>query len=358
MITIKKNKIDDDLIYVNYSCYCKKYFMNNNKILYILPCCHMIHDTCFNKHILQVQYKNLCQNKNSSITIDNMIKCPQCKNPIERVLNEKIIFNKSKYKKYSIDVKTVKLDNSGTINYLLLPLRLINITSLINKFLLAKTELDIMSTINDLFTSLNFKINIIDNTEKNPIKYENQKINWINPNDNNSKLVIISNHIHNFDPIILYYLFRVGMIASEFVLTTDLGKIAAEKTNALIFRRGVDTNMVEKIKKYLEEKKRILIFPEGSIGNNETLMRFRTGAFYTNATICPVIIKYKPFLYDDDFNQMLLKIITQNEIVVDVCINDFFYPPFDDKKIEQVRDYMAQVGELEKSRVSNKSVVE
>ena len=358
MINIKKNKINDDSIHVNYSCYCKKYFMNNDKILYILPCCHMIHDACFNKYILQVQYNNLYQNQNLTTFVNNVIRCPQCKNPIETILNEKKIFHKSKYKKYSIDMKTVKLDNSGVINYLLLPLRLINLTSVINKTLLAKTEFDIMSTIDNIFKSFNFKINIIDNTKKNPIKYENQKINWVNTVDNNSKIVIISNHIHNFDPIILYYLFRVGMISSEFVLTTDLGKIAAEKTNALIFRRGVDTNMVEKIKQYLEEKKRILIFPEGSMGNYETLMRFRTGAFYTGAIICPVIIKYKPFIYDDDFNQMILKIITQNEIIVDVCINDFFYPPFDNKKIEQVRDYMAQIGDLEKSRVSNKSVVE
>ena len=55
---------------------------------------------------------------------------------------------------------------------------------------------------------------------------------------------------------------------------------------------------------------------------------------------------------------MLLKLITQHEINVTVYINDFFYPPFDNEKIEKVRDHMISIGKFEKSRVSNKSLKE
>ncbi len=94
------------------------------------------------------------------------------------------------------------------------------------------------------------------------------------------------------------------------------------------------------------------------MANNNTLMRFRTGAFHTGAYICPVVIKYKNFVYDDDIKTAIFKIISQNEIPVDVYINDLETPPFTDENIEQVRDKMAKVGNLQKSRVSNRHIKE
>ena len=94
------------------------------------------------------------------------------------------------------------------------------------------------------------------------------------------------------------------------------------------------------------------------MSNNETLMRFRTGAFYIGEAICPIVIKYDKIIYDDDMKKMLLKLITQNEIKINVYINDLAYPPFNDKKINDVRNKMIKIGNFENSRVSNKSVKE
>jgi hypothetical protein len=93
------------------------------------------------------------------------------------------------------------------------------------------------------------------------------------------------------------------------------------------------------------------------MGNNNTLLRFRTGAFYTGANICPVVIKYRNFVYDHDFKQMIFKLITQDEIAVDVYINDIEYQPFDNDKIEKIREKMAKVGNLKLSRVANRDFV-
>ncbi len=241
---------------------------------------------------------------------------------------------------------------------MILPLSIIKFTSLINKLIISNTEKDLLSFAEHAFNSLNIKINIIDNTQKNPIYIKNNQIYWENKEDNEKKMVIISNHSHYIDSFIMYYLFRCGFVSSDFINHTDIGRIIASKLKLLIFKRGIDTNMVEKIKNYLDEQKKIVMYPEGTFSNNETLIRFRTGAFNVGERICPVVIKYDKVIYDDDFKQMLFKIITQNEINVSIYINDFYEPPFDEEKIEKIRDFMCSIGKFEKSRVSNKSLKE
>lgn len=364
IISYKKNSIldksNDQNIVVNYRCFCAKSFFAGEKLLYVLPCCHIIHENCFNNYILKHQYKKLFtgNNTNDTKTATNYLRCPFCQNNITTVLTEYKINSKKKYHQYKIDIKSVKLDNSASINYMILPLSIVKFTSFMNKLIIASTERDLLNTIEYVFSSFNFKINIIDNTSKNPIIIKNNKITWKNKKDNEGKLVIISNHSHYVDSLVIYYLFRCGFVSSDFINQTDIGKIIATKLKLLIFKRGVDTNMVQKIKEYLEEQKKIAIFPEGAFANNETMIRFRTGAFYVGENICPIVIKYNKVIYDDDFKQMLYKLITQNEIVANVYINDFFYPPFDNQKIEQVRNYMLKVGGFENSRVSNKSIKE
>ncbi len=346
-----KEQFDDKI--VNYTCSCKKNFCSAQKLLYVLPCCHIIHETCFNKFILDSQYENLYNNKNSL-----NLNCPMCSNKIECLLTEDKIRSKSKYKQYQIDLKSVKLDTSALVNYVSLPFSMVKLTSFINKLILVETHDQIVDCIDFLLQSFGIKINIIDNTKKNPFTVKNNTVVWKNKKDNKSKTVIIANHSNYLDSFILFYLFKCGFVAGDFINTIDIGRLIASKCNLLIFKRGVDKDMVSKIKDYLETTNKIVIYPEGAMSNNDTLMRFRTGAFYTGANICPVVIKYKNFVYDDDMTQCIFKLITQNEIVVDVYINDMFYPPFNNEKIEEVRDVMEQVGNFEKSRVSNRSVKE
>ena len=362
----KKIINDNNEKIVNYLCYCKKYFSTLENILYIVPCNHVIHESCFNNYILKTQYENLnkISSKHEKIleTSENVskysLKCPFCQKNIKSVLTEYKINSKKKYSQYKIDIKSLRMDNSASINYMILPLSIIKFTSLINKLILVNSEKDLFSTIEYVLKAFNIKINIIDNTNKNPIEIIDNKVIWKNKKDNEKKLVLISNHAHYLDSIIMYYLFKCGFISSDFILQTDIGRIIATKLKLLIFKRGIDTNMVEKIKEYLNETKRIAIFPEGVLVNNETMIKFRTGAFYTGESICPIILKYNQIIYDDDFNLMLFKLITQPEIIINVYINDFYHPPFDDKKIEKIRDYMASVGKFQKSRVSNKSIKE
>ncbi len=326
---ITKNKKN---IIINYYCFCKKKYFQEDKICFLLPCSHMFHNNC----------------------IQNKTHCPICNEKIKKILTEDKIFSSSKYLNYQNDITTVKINNSGSINYVILPLRIINVITYINTLILSKTTSDLINGEEFLFKFIGIKINIIDNTtNKNQFQFKNNIFKWLN---NNNK-IIITNHSHYLDVFILFYIFRCGFIASEFLTSTQLGRLIAYVCKVLIFKRGVDTNMVEKIKDYLKEQKQIVIFPEGLMkDNNNSLLRFRTGAFYTGADICPIVIKYRNYVHDVDMVQALFKIITQPEIIVDVHILDIEYPPFNDKKIEKIRKKMAKIGNLKLSRVSNRDI--
>jgi 1-acyl-sn-glycerol-3-phosphate acyltransferase len=294
-------------------------------------------------------------NKNKNI-ISNVLECPICKTTIESIIPENKIKKNKKLSQYKNDLESVRIEDSGFINYSLLPFSVVKLGSFMNKLISAQTERDLLDSAEIFFKTCGIKINVIDNTNNSPIKYVNNTIEWKNKIDSMSNIVLISNHTHYLDSFVLYYLFKSGFVSSEFINKTDIGRIIASKCNLLIFNRSKDTNMVEKIKKYLEEKRIITMYPEGAMGNHNTLLRFRTGAFYVGAPVCPIIIRYNPFIWDDDLKTLIFKLTTQTEITIDVIVSDLVYPPFNEEKINNVRNFMANVGNLKISRVSNKSI--
>jgi hypothetical protein len=332
-----ENKIDKKKITVNYYCVCKKKYNQNDKISFALPCSHMFHNHC----------------------IQNKTHCPICNIQIKKKIHEDKIFSNSKYKLYQNDINAVKVNNTGIINYLNLPYRIINAMAYINSLILSKNSDDLINGCDFFFNFVGMKINFIDNTTNKDVFYiKDGNFKWTDKYKNKKK-IIISNHSHYLDSYILFYIFKCGFVSSDAINKIEIGRIIAYACKLLIFKRGVDTNMVEKIKKYLEEQKEIVIYPEGIMkDNNDILVKFRTGAFYTGADICPIIIKYKNFIYDDDFKQLLFKLITQHKMEIDIHICDFQQPPFNDEKIENIRKHMAKVGNLKLSRISNKNIVE
>jgi 1-acyl-sn-glycerol-3-phosphate acyltransferase len=332
---------------INYACICNNYFKKSLKVVILYPCSHILHSTCY---------------------IKDSKKCPFCDKVIKSIIHEDDLYkctydNSSNYELYQqilIDLESTRLDSSkSTIHYNFLPINIIKSTSFINKLLLATEEADLINCVDYLFNFINIKINVIDNTVNNPIIYTHSNnsgkyITWKNQIDKNNKKILIVNHSHYLDSIVLYYLFRTGFVASEFINKLDLGRLIVQKCKLLIFKRGVDTNMVNKIKEYLEEKRNIVIYPEGSMGSNDTIRKFRTGAFYADAHICPIIIKYNPFVWDDDYKTFILKLISQKEIVVDIHVNDLHAPPFSTEQIQKIRQEMITTGNMKGSRVSNR----
>ena len=325
---------------INIICSCKKRFDNTNiQVVFLLPCNHFIHEMCINKCLL-----------------NNINKCPLCSTDIKEIITEERI-KTSKNKQYLIDLNALRFENNTIINYSLIPKAILNMNIIVNKLISVKTKEDANELAVYILKICNMKINILDNTKKNPIIYKNNKIEWKNKIDDDKKIVILSNHSNYLDCLILYYLFQCGFVASDFLNTINIGKILVNKLNLLVFKRDVKAGgNVEKIKEYLEEFKRIVIFPEGVMSFGNTLIKFRTGAFHSSDNVCPVIVKYTPDIYDEDLNKLLLKILSQDNIEIDVIINDIETGPFDDIKIEKIRKKMASVGDLRLSNVSNRKI--
>lgn len=354
---ILNNKIinyEKNTIIINTFCSCGDYFRNTNTLVIIMPCCHIMHEECY--------YDYLKKNNINFMKNNNHQKCVFCKIKVSHVMHESMLsheFAKKKYKQLIIDIQSIKLNQSEVeINITNFPVSIIKLTSIMNKLLGAKTKNDLISTIDSIISCCNIKLNIIDNTTKNKIRItKNNCIEWIDKKINNSKMAIISNHSSYLDPLLIYYLFRCGFLASDFILGSDLGKIMASKLKLLIFKRNVDKNVVNKMKEYVKnEVDRIGIFPEGTIGNNNTLLRFRSGAFHLGIPVCPVIIKFKKMIYHDDLKTCILKILTQDSIEIDIYISDLIYPPFDNEKIEKIRRFMGKVGNLKLSRAANRFI--
>jgi 1-acyl-sn-glycerol-3-phosphate acyltransferase len=124
----------------------------------------------------------------------------------------------------------------------------------------------------------------------------------------------------------------------------------------LFIKRGKSNNVVKKIKEYVQKNGSLCLFPEGMLSHPNTLIKFRTGAFYTDLPIYPVVIKYKNKIFElNDFNY-ILKLLSYQSIDIDVIILKPFYPPFNNNKIELVRKEMAKAGNLLLSRVSNRDI--
>lgn len=174
--------------------------------------------------------------------------------------------------------------------------------------------------------------------------------------DEKNPRVYIANHTTYLDFLVIFYLLKCGFLASSVIGDTWVGQQAINIVPLLIIERGKDTNTVDKMKEYIKEKGSICIFPEGMITHPDTIIQFRTGAFYTGYPIYPVVIRYDPIIYDTDMNKLINKISSQPNITIYVDILPVENPPFNSNKIESIRMKMGKAGNLALSRVSNRDI--
>lgn len=324
---------------MNIKCCCNKY-LSEDTIVLILPCNHFVYEKCLNKTLLE-----------------NNKKCLICNNEINLLMTEENI-KKSNNKQQKINLKSIKHNSSNIIiDYTLYPQYILKFNTILNKLLSSKTFEELLSTNELILKCANIKINLNDNTKKNPIIYKNKKITWKNKKDEECKKIIICNHSNLIDSFVLFYFFQCGFISSDVINTIEIGRIIAEKIKLLVFKRNDKSNgTVEKIKEYLEINKKIVIFPEGHISHGNTISKFRTGAFYSCDRICPVTIKFEPCIDESNMNTFYYKTLTQDIINVNITINDFEYGEFNDEKIENIRTKMAKQLKFDLSDISTKGL--
>ena len=290
------------------------------------PCEHIVHCKCL----------NLQKDKS---------KCPICKNNITGSntliqLRDKLKSTRSKelYQKYVDMVSMTNFDNiyNGKKNIF----NLIDVIGIASSFPFLSGYDDGQNGCREVLSLMNSKIIV-------------KGMNYINPK---TPKVFIANHTTYIDFIIIFYLLRCGFLASTVIKESWLGRQIMNIIPLLIIERGKDTNTVDRMREYVKKTGSICLFPEGMISHPDTIIRFRTGAFYIGYPIHPIVLRYDPVIYDTDVSKLVEKISSEPNVTIYVDILPAEYPPFDMKKIEMIRKKMGKAGNLALSRVSNRDI--
>lgn len=314
---------------INSVCVCTKRLTDDKEIVVILPCQHLIHSIC-------------CK------YIDNNLKCPYCNKNIKNIRTYSEIHDIVKktgnrtYHQIYIDMASVSNRYEGSINFI--PL--------------LKGSLGLLDDIGALYASDNINglnnlmFNLLDNCNLNIIVKNKHKIMP-------DKKVIIANHSNHLDPVIMYNIFRCGMLSSITVQNqTWIGKKLFNIFPVVGIKRNNSINTTKKIKNFIKNKGDICMFPEGLITHPKTLIRFRTGAFNMGYLVQPVVMSFEPYVHDDNPTKFIMKLYSQDKITVTVTILDAVYPPFTNYDIEKIRDDMARTNNMALSRISNRDIVD
>jgi len=97
----------------------------------------------------------------------------------------------------------------------------------------------------------------------------------------NSPILLISNHASYLDIIILGSLFKTSFIAKKEISKWPLLGILAKLQNTIFIDRRISSlkNQENKIIKHLNEKKNLVIFPEGTSSDGNRVLPFKSSLF-------------------------------------------------------------------------------
>jgi hypothetical protein len=311
-----KNKI------INSKCGCKKGLnWTNTELVMIEPCEHIVHLNCISDE-----------------------KCNICNENMECFMTELELknlstVNKIYYQKY-IDLISMRNINN---------LSNINISSIVNNFP------NLLGVAISLPVTRGFEegYELCRNmlcTSNAIIKIKGKK------NIYKGNKIIIANHTTYFDFILIYFIFRCGFLSSSMINDSIIGNFLKKIIPVLVIERGNCKNTVEEIKEYVDKYGSLCLFPEGIMTHPDTIVRFRTGAFYAEQPISPIVIRYEPVIADSSISCFIQKLISNEKLKVYIDILPIQFPPFNDLKIEEIRYDMAKVGNFALSRVSNRDI--
>ena len=175
----------------------------------------------------------------------------------------------------------------------------------------------------------------------------------------NSPILLISNHASYLDIIILGSLFKTSFIAKKEISKWPLLGILAKLQNTIFIDRRVSSlkNQENQIIKHLNEKKNLVIFPEGTSSDGNRVLPFKSSLFNifeknlnSKILVQTITIVYKkingiPMNRIDrknitwhsnmDLIPNIFNVLKKLSIEVEIIFNDEFLPSkeYDRKKI-------------------------
>lgn len=309
---------------INSRCICKLGlpWIKNNEVIMLDPCEHLIHLKCFNKL--------------------HTTDCPYCHSHITRIIKANDFkYDKSLYQKCTDIISMSNFDKMTKINFDQVLLNVPNLVGTLTQFPFTKGVNESLKLCENVFAMNNIEIIVkgLNNIKKGP-------------------KVFISNHTSHLDFIIIFYILKTGFLTSSVIRENSISKQILKMIPLLVIERGKDTNTVQKMRQYVENKGSLCLFPEGMLTHPDTIIRFRTGAFHIGYPVYPIVLKYKNVVADMSAKEFILKIVSCQKEIIEMHILEPFYPPFDENKIELVRMAMANRGDMLLSRVSNRDIVD
>jgi hypothetical protein len=327
----QNNNIMDDIDYnkvLNSRCYCEVGLpWKKDDVVMAYPCEHMFHSICYDKI-----KGNVCQ-----------ACCPLCNEPIKKKLT---MFDDDIHHQRFADMLSMTYynDMAKTSPAMFLD-SIFDLVTMLTRLTIAtsrKTGKDVCERIFAL-NNLTMKVYGLDK-----IKLEKNK-------------VYICNHVSHLELVVIYYLLGTGFLASNIAGQSKIVEHVRQVIPLLTFERG-DTNkkfnVVEEMRKFVDEKGSICLFPEGLMKHPDVLVRFRTGAFHVGIPVYAIIIRHNDVIADGYINGFLYKIGGKRDISIEVHILGPYYPPFTDSDIEKIRLDMARAGNMILSRVSNRDMID
>jgi 1-acyl-sn-glycerol-3-phosphate acyltransferase len=322
--TDKNNNAIDHNKVLNSKCYCKIGLpWVRGSVVMAYPCEHMFHEKCFDR-------------------MDGV--CKLCGSAVEKKIT--ILDEDLHYQRFADLLSMSHYDDMGHNNT---PSGFMDsmfdlATALVNA-VSAQSKKDGRQICEKVFSLNNLTLKVYG-LEK--IKLEKNK-------------VFICNHVSTLEIVILYYLLGCGFLISSVAEESTIMDHAKRIIPILIINRGDKNrkiNVVDEIRRFVDERGSICIFPEGLMKHPDTLSRFRTGAFHVERPVYSITIRHNDIVTDGRIDGFLYKLSGKQSVNIEVHIMGPYYPPFDDHQIEGIRSDMARHGNLLLSRVSNRDIVD
>ena len=353
-----------------------------DNIIMLYPCEHMLHEKCYikyrdnsaytgtistQKHFpiddrsisIQRAITRVIKNKKGEIVtkpnniideeyyiLDNTHFCPICHKSIEKIF---MITDEDLHHQRFADMLSISYYDNMSYNS---PVGFIDsmfdFLSIFIKSLFASNSNDGRAICEKIFSlnNLTLKVHGLDK-----IKLEKKK-------------VYICNHVSQLELFILYYLLGTGFLASVAVNKDSFLMERVRKVVPLLtFNRGPNKkdgkmDIVEEMKKFVNKRGSICLFPEGIMKHPDALIKFRSGAFHIGYPVYSIVIRHNDIISDNYVNNFLYKLCGKKNLNIEVFINGPYYPPFDNNSIEKIRSIMAKKGNMILSRVSNRDIID
>ncbi len=146
-------------------------------------------------------------------------------------------------------------------------------------------------------------------------------------NLDNSVNTFISNHVTLFDIIILQSLIPVNFIAKSEIKSWPVIGHLSSKTGTIFIRRGDirdNDSVIKKMRDYIELNKKIVIFPEGRIGDGKQIKKFHSKLLESiigdNKKTQPVLIHYPIDYPRDNANDLSICWADKSQTLLNISI--------------------------------------